>query len=96
MDEQSLPAPAPRVQSTTAAQSSINTPSINTPDANGPAAHARKEFIGIMMKCCRTYVRAYLNPNGDAFIGRCPRCLALVRIDVVEEGGSPNRFFEAW
>jgi hypothetical protein len=49
-----------------------------------------------MMKCCRTYVRAYLNPNGDAFIGRCPRCLALVRIDVVEEGGSPNRFFEAW
>jgi hypothetical protein len=96
MDEQSLPAPAPRVQSTTAAQSSINTPSINTPDANAPAGPARKDFVGIMMKCCRTYVRAYLNPNGDAFIGRCPRCLALVRIDVVEEGGSPNRFFEAW
>ena len=84
MDEQSLPAPPRAGQS--------------------PAGHATaaqqagtpKEFIGIMMKCCRTYVRAYLNPNGDAFIGRCPRCLGLVRIDVVEEGGSSNRFFEAW
>jgi hypothetical protein len=85
MDEQSLPAPPSAVHSTPAQSA-----------ANEPAGNARKEFIGIMMKCCRTYVRAYLNPNGDAFIGRCPRCLALVRIDVVEEGGSPNRFFEAW
>jgi hypothetical protein len=85
MDEQSLPAPLSAVHSTHEQSA-----------ANESVGNARKEFIGIMMKCCRTYVRAYLNPNGDAFIGRCPRCLALVRIDVVEEGGSPNRFFEAW
>ncbi len=85
MDEQSLPAPLSAVHSTHAQSA-----------ANESVGNARKEFIGILMKCCRTYVRAYLNPNGDAFIGRCPRCLALVRIDVVEEGGSPNRFFEAW
>jgi hypothetical protein len=55
-----------------------------------------KQFIGLLMKCCRTYIRAYLNANGDAFIGRCPRCGAMVRINVVEEGGSPSRIFEAW
>lgn len=84
MDEQSVPAP-PRTGPSPAGNS-----------IGGQQAAAPKEFIGIMMKCCRTYVRAYLNPNGDAFIGRCPRCLALVRINVVEEGGSANRFFEAW
>jgi hypothetical protein len=55
-----------------------------------------KQFLGILMRCCRTYVRAYLNSSGDAFIGRCPRCAALVRIKVAEEGGSSNQFFEAW
>jgi hypothetical protein len=54
-----------------------------------------KPFVGILMKCCRTYVRAYLNSNGDRFIGRCPRCAAIVRINVAEEGGSRNQFFEA-
>jgi hypothetical protein len=55
-----------------------------------------KPFVGILMKCCRTYVRAYLNSTGDTFIARCPRCAAIVRINVVDEGGSSNQFFEAW
>jgi len=55
-----------------------------------------KQFLGILMRCCRTYVRAYLNSSGDTFIGRCPRYAALVRIKVVEEGGSSNQFFETW
>ncbi len=58
MDEQSVPAP-PRTGPSPAGNS-----------IGGQQAAAPKEFIGIMMKCCRTYVRAYLNPNGDAFIGR--------------------------
>ena len=54
-----------------------------------------RPFVGVMMKCCRTYVRAYLNPAGEAFVGWCPRCAAQVRIEAVAEGGSTNRFFEA-
>jgi hypothetical protein len=55
-----------------------------------------KPFVGLLMKCCRTYVRAYLNSSGDLFVARCPRCATIVRIKVAEEGGSPNQFFEAW
>jgi hypothetical protein len=51
--------------------------------------------VGILMKCCQTYVRAYLNPAGDAFVAWCPRCAAMVRLQAVEEGGSTSRFFEA-
>jgi hypothetical protein len=47
-----------------------------------------KQFVGLL--------RAYLNANGDTFIGRCPRCAAMVRINVVAEGGSNSQFFEAW
>jgi hypothetical protein len=53
-------------------------------------------FIGILMRCCRTYVRAYLNAIGDSFVGRCPLCGGMVRVKVADEGGSPNQFFEAW
>jgi hypothetical protein len=56
---------------------------------------APRPFVGVMMKCCRTYVRAYLNAAECAFVGWCPRCAAKVEIEVVEEGGSTSRFFEA-
>ena len=55
----------------------------------------QRQFVGVMMKCCRTYVRAYLNAKQDAFVGWCPRCAAKVEIEAVEEGGSTSRFFEA-
>jgi hypothetical protein len=55
----------------------------------------QRQFVGVMMKCCRTYVRAYLNVQQDAFVGWCPRCAAKVEIEAVEDGGSTSRFFEA-
>lgn len=55
----------------------------------------QRQFVGVLMKCCRTYVRAYLNAHQDAFVGWCPRCAAKVEIEAVEEGGSTSRFFEA-
>ena len=51
--------------------------------------------VGVHMKCCNTYIRAWLNAAGDAFVGWCPRCAAAVKIKVVEEGGSTDRFFQA-
>ena len=54
-----------------------------------------RPFLGVHMKCCNTYVRAYINAASDAFVGWCPRCAAAVRIDIVEQGGTHARFFEA-
>jgi hypothetical protein len=63
-------------------------------DESPPKATPRP-FVGVMMKCCRTYVRAYLNAAESAFVGWCPRCAGKVEIEAVEEGGSTSRFFEA-
>ncbi len=54
-----------------------------------------RSFVGVHMKCCNVYTRAYLNVQRDAFVGWCPRCAGQMRIRVVEEGGTDARFFEA-
>ena len=63
--------------------------------AQEPVSDANRPFVGVLMKCCRVYVRAYLNAGQDAFVGWCPRCAAQVRVGVVEQGGSSDRCFEA-
>ena len=54
-----------------------------------------KPFLGVHLKCCNTYVRAYVNAANNAYVGWCPRCVVQVRIKIVNEGGSSGRFFEA-
>lgn len=61
---------------------------------SSPEGNSRP-FVGVHLKCCNTYVRAYLNHDGSAFVGWCPRCAVQVRFAVVQEGGSRSRFFEA-
>ena len=56
---------------------------------------AAREYVGIHLKCCNVYVRAYVNAAHDAFVGWCPRCATQVRIPIVKDGGSTDRFFEA-
>ena len=56
----------------------------------------KKPFIGVTFKCCKVYSRIYINKDGTAYEGVCPRCYrkkAVVRI--VEKGGTETRFFEA-
>ena len=65
-------------------------------DASSDSSQTRREFVGIQMKCCNVYIRAYVNQSRDAFTGSCPRCGARVRIPIVQEGGSNDRFFAAW
>jgi len=60
-----------------------------------PPQGTQKPFLGVHMKCCNLYVRAYINVEGKAYIGWCPRCAAQVRIDITQDGGSTDRFFEA-
>lgn len=52
-----------------------------------------RPFLGVHMKCCNVYVRAWPNAAQDAFVAWCPRCCAPVRIPIVKEGGSTSRFF---
>ena len=56
----------------------------------------KKSFIGVTFKCCNVYSRIYLNKEGTAYEGICPRCYKKrVVVHVVEKGGKPERFFEA-
>lgn len=55
----------------------------------------RRPFVGVHMKCCNVYVRAYINQTGDAYVGWCPRCASQVRLQIVHDGGNRGRFFEA-
>jgi hypothetical protein len=55
----------------------------------------KRAYVGVHMKCCNVYVRAYINPAGDAYVGWCPRCAGQVRLQIVADGGSRGRFFES-
>ncbi|MBT4866230.1 MAG: hypothetical protein HON53_14095 [Planctomycetaceae bacterium] len=54
-----------------------------------------RQYVGVHMKCCNVYVRAYVNHDNSAFVGWCARCAKQTRIPIVAEGGSTGRFFGA-
>jgi len=53
-----------------------------------------RPFLGVRFRCCGAYARVYLNRNGTAYEGRCPRCLKPVRA-LVGPTGTDSRFFDA-
>jgi len=55
---------------------------------------ARKEFIGVVFKCCRVYSRIYLNKKKTAFVGWCPKCASKMEVHI-SPSGSESRFFQA-
>lgn len=53
-----------------------------------------KPFLGVQFDCCRVYQRIYLNKEGTAYCGRCPRCGKPIKF-IVGKGGTSARFFIA-
>lgn len=51
-------------------------------------------FLGVTFACCDIYARIYPNRRGDAYEGRCPRCLKSLRAGI-GPGGTSQRFFTA-
>lgn len=52
-----------------------------------------RPYLGVMFKCCKVYSRIYMNKQGTAFVGWCPRCATPMRIKISPDG-STSRFFE--
>ncbi len=58
----------------------------------GTGARPDRRFLGIRFDCCKAYARVYINSDGTAYEGRCPRCMRPVRF-IIGSGGTDSRFF---
>ncbi len=64
-------------------------PSHHQPDKRPP-----RPFIGVHFKCCHVYTRIYLNRQGTAYSGFCPKCGGALSVKTAP-GGSKARFWTA-
>ena len=55
----------------------------------------QKKYLGLKYTCCGVYSRVYVNRDGTAYEGRCPKCLKPVKLKI-GEGGTDSRFFEVF
>lgn len=54
-----------------------------------------RRFVGVQFACCNTYSRVYINRQGTAYVGNCPRCSRRVELKI-GPGGTDERFFTAY
>lgn len=59
-----------------------------------PSQPPRRRWLAVSWKCCSVYSRIYVNKDGTAYEGRCPKCGRQVRAKI-GPGGTTRRFFEA-
>ena len=63
------------------------------PASSGPTQARR--FLGIQFACCSVYSRVYVNAEGTAYVGNCPKCIKRVELKI-GPGGTDSRFFTAY
>lgn len=65
------------------------------PNKTDQKAVDHTKFIGVRFNCCGAYTRIYVNKDGTAYEGKCPKCYKPLKVKI-GEGGTNNRFFEAF
>jgi hypothetical protein len=72
-----------------------------TSDKEKQVQHARQQpkaarkYVGVRFNCCGIYTRIYVNKEGTAYEGKCPKCFKPVRLKI-GTGGTSARIFEAY
>ncbi len=66
----------------------------SSPDDGAEPVRQPRPFVGVNFECCGVYQRVYINSAGTGYEGRCPRCLAQVRL-AIGPGGTSARIFRA-
>ena len=64
-------------------------------DLPEPEPGKTRRYVGIMFACCKVYARIYINRDGTAYVGNCPRCTRQVKLKV-GPGGTNQRIFTAY
>ena len=62
------------------------------PTTNAPQS---RRFLGVQFACCGVYSRIYVNKDGTAYSGNCPKCMKRIEMKI-GPGGTDSRFFTAY
>lgn len=61
-------------------------------DTADRAPDSARPYIGILFDCCGVYARVYRRAEARVYEGRCPKCLAQVRVRVGPHGVAARIF----
>ena len=51
-------------------------------DQNTGQSPPKRKFLGIKFNCCGVYHHIYINKDGTAYEGRCPKCMVPIRLKI--------------